>query len=63
MNRARWKHSYGITSRFSWTNFKKYEPNALGNIGLAVRTTIPGIGTGNPGTISSGCVVNKVSMI
>jgi hypothetical protein len=29
---------------------------AAGNIGPAVRNTIPGIGTGNPGSISSGYV-------
>jgi hypothetical protein len=43
--------------------FKKSESKAAGNIGAAVRTTIPGIGTGNPGSILSGCVENGVLMI
>ena len=34
------------------------ESTALGNIGPAVSSTIPGIGTGNPGSISSDFVEN-----
>jgi hypothetical protein len=43
------------------TIFKKSESKVAGNIGPAVRNTIPGIGTGNPGSILSGCVVSRVS--
>jgi predicted oxidoreductase (fatty acid repression mutant protein) len=45
------------------TNFQKITIESGGNIGTAVRTTIPGIGTGNPGSILSGCVVSRVLMI
>jgi hypothetical protein len=41
---------------FSWTIFKKYESKAALNIGLAIRNTIPGIGTGKPGSTPSDCV-------
>jgi len=34
-----------------------------GNIGSEVKNTIPGIGSGNTDSISSGSVVNRVSMI
>ena len=33
-------------------NFQKVRIGEAGNIGAAVRNTIPGIGTGNPGHIS-----------
>jgi hypothetical protein len=50
------KISCGITSGFSWTIFKKYESKEAGNIGAAVRDTIPEIGIGNPGSNLSGFV-------
>jgi hypothetical protein len=53
-NPARWKRSCGITRGFSLTIFKKYDSKATVNIGYAVRNTIPGIGTGNRGSILSG---------
>jgi hypothetical protein len=62
-NPARWKHSCEITCGFSRPFLKKSESNAPGNNGLAVRTTIPGIGTGNPGSTLSGCVETKAWMI
>jgi len=34
-----------------------------GNIGAAVRITIPGIETGNPGSTLKGCVEKEVWMI
>jgi len=48
---------------YQWTIFKKYESKAAGNIGTAARLTVPGIGTGNPGTISSSFVENGAWMI
>jgi hypothetical protein len=45
------------------TQFKKYESKVAGNIGAVLRRTIPGIGTGNPGSILSGYVETGVLMI
>ena len=42
--------------RIPTINFQKIRIEAAGNIGAAVRNTIPGIGTGNHDIISSGCV-------
>jgi hypothetical protein len=44
-------------------NFQKIIIEGGGIFGIAVRTTIPGIETGNPGSILSGCAENGVSMI
>jgi hypothetical protein len=46
-----------------YDNFQKYEPKAAANIGLAAVITIPGICTGNPGSILNGCAENGVLMI
>jgi hypothetical protein len=53
LNSAYWKPSCGIIAGFSWIIFKKHKSKAARNIGAAVRNTIPGIGTGNPITISN----------
>jgi hypothetical protein len=53
----------GLSLGFSRTIFKKYESNLAGNITSAVKITIPGIGTGNPGSISSDFVKIWFSMI
>jgi hypothetical protein len=63
LNPASWKPLCEITVRSSWIIFKRSESMALENIGAAVRITIPGIGTGNPGSILSGYVKSGVSMI
>ena len=49
--------------RILMDNFQKAESKVAGNIRPAVRIMIPGMGSGNPGRISSGCVVSGVSMI
>jgi hypothetical protein len=56
LNPACWKPSCGIIAGFSWIIFKKHKSKAARNIGAAVRNTIPGIGTGNPGSILNGYV-------
>jgi len=63
LNQAYWKPSCEITAGFSWKNLKKYESKAARNIGPAVRNTIPGIGTGNPGRILSGFIETEAWMI
>jgi predicted oxidoreductase (fatty acid repression mutant protein) len=44
-------------------NFQKVRIEDAGNITAAIRTTIQGIGTGNPGSISSSFVENGAWMI
>ena len=44
-------------------NLKNFVLKEIGNIDAAVRRTIPGIGTGNPGKISSGGAENGVTII
>jgi hypothetical protein len=53
INPVCWKNSSKITGIFSAKIFKRSKSKVAWNIGLAVRNTIPGIGPGNPITISN----------